>query len=215
VAKRIALVLLSVLAAASAAAGVLDVSVVDRTGRGVSDAVVTVDPIDAPRPVASAGTAIMDQKNLAFEPLILVVAVGTKVEFPNNDSVSHQVYSFSPAKSFQLPLYKGQVHPPVVFNDEGLVVLGCNIHDSMVGYIYVTAASFFGTTDAKGSIKLNGLATGDYRITVWSPWIADPSSTLVRTQHVDATGEATSSLHLNSALRSHPEPRPRRSDWEY
>lgn len=214
---RILFVLLSVLAAATpAAAGALDVSVIDRAGRGVAGAVVTVDPIDTPRPVAASSTAaVMDQKNLAFDPLVLVVAVGTKVEFPNNDSVSHQVYSFSPAKKFQLPLYKGQIHPPVVFDSEGLVVLGCNIHDSMVGYIYVTAAPFFGTTSGAGTVQLKGLAAGDYRITVWSPWIADAPASLVRTQHVDADGGATTRLQLTNALRAQPEPRPRRSDWEY
>ena len=72
------------------------------------------------------------------------------MEFPNNDTVSHQVYSFSAAKRFQLPLYKGEVHPPVTFDRPGLVVLGCNIHDVMVGYIYVTDAPYFGKTDREG-----------------------------------------------------------------
>jgi hypothetical protein len=95
------------------------------------------------------------------------------------------------------------------------VVLGCNIHDSMVGYIYVTAAPFFGTTNGAGTVQLKGLAAGDYRITVWSPWIADPPAALTRTQHVDADGAATTRLQLTNALRAQPEPRPRRSDWEY
>jgi plastocyanin len=214
--KRITLVFLSLLAAAAAAvAGELDVSVIDRAGRGVAETVVTVDPIDAPHASPAPAAAIMDQKDLAFVPRVLVIAVGSKVEFPNNDSVSHQVYSFSPAKKFQLPLYKGQAHPPVVFDTKGLVVLGCNIHDAMVGYIYVTDAPLFGTTDAAGAFKLTGLAAGDYRITIWSPLIADPPATLARTVHVDATEGARSRLQLTRDLRSRPEPRPRRSDWEY
>ena len=88
------------------------------------------------------------------------VGVGTRVEFPNNDSVSHQVYSFSPAKRFQLPLYKGEIHPPVTFDQPGLVVLGCNIHDSMVGYIYVTDAPYFGTTERVRHLEAEGLAHG-------------------------------------------------------
>ena len=86
----------------------LTIAVADREGHGVGEVVVTATP--GPGAVASAPdpkSAVMDQRNLAFMPRVLVVAVGTRVDFPNNDTVSHQVYSFSPAKRFQLPLYKG------------------------------------------------------------------------------------------------------------
>jgi hypothetical protein len=157
----------------------------------------------------------MDQRNLAFVPRVLVVAAGSSVDFPNNDSVSHQVYSFSPAKRFQLPLYKGQHHPPVTFEREGLVVLGCNIHDQMAGYLYVTGAPFFGKTDAAGVFRLPDAPAGDYRMTVWSPFIADPPSALTLIAHVDARDSATLELTLTHELRARPEPRPRRGDWEY
>ncbi len=84
----------------------------------------------SPRP---GQKAIMDQRNLAFVPDVLVVQTGTAVDFPNSDQVRHQVYSFSDAKTFQLALYAGRAHAPVVFNRAGLVTLGCNIHDSMLG----------------------------------------------------------------------------------
>jgi hypothetical protein len=157
----------------------------------------------------------MDQRNLAFLPRVLVVGVGTRVEFPNNDSVSHQVYSFSAAKRFQLPLYKGEVHPPVTFDQPGLVVLGCNIHDSMVGYIYVTDTPYFGTTDRTGSVRLEGLPAGDYRITIWSPFIADPPTSLVRMVHVDGSGLEPIRVQISRPLRAQPEPKPHRRDWEY
>ncbi len=160
-------------------------------------------------------TAVMDQRNRTFVPRVLVVGVGTSVEFPNNDTVSHQVYSFSPAKKFQLPLYKGTHHPPITFDREGLVVLGCNIHDDMAGYIYVTASPFFGTTDASGVLQLRDLPAGDYRVTLWSPLIADPSPSLVRTVRVVAQESAASHIQLARDLRARPEPRPRRGDWEY
>jgi hypothetical protein len=157
----------------------------------------------------------MDQRNLEFVPRVLVVGVGARVDFPNNDSVSHQVYSFSAAKRFQLPLYKGEVHPPVVFDRPGLVVLGCNIHDSMVGYVYVTDAPYFGTTVADGGWELKDIPLGDYRIVLWSPFIADPPASLIRTVHLDGIAPAVVRVQLSSALRAQPEPRPRRRDWEY
>jgi plastocyanin len=204
--------------AATGRAGELTVSVVDRSGRGVADVVVTVTPTErhaasaAPRPPA---TAVMDQRNRAFVPRVLVIAVGTSVEFPNNDSVSHQVYSFSPAKKFQLPLYKGAHHAPVAFDREGLVVLGCNIHDEMAGYIYVTDAPYFGTTGTGGALQLTDLPAGDYRIALWSPLVADPPASLERTIHVAAQEPAASRIPLARDLRARPEPRPRRGDWEY
>jgi plastocyanin len=190
--------------------------VVGRDGRGVDEVVVTATPKGVN--MGSSPTlrpAVMDQNNLAFLPRVLVVAAGTSVEFPNNDSVSHQVYSFSAAKRFQLPLYKGQVHPPITFERPGIVVLGCNIHDAMVGYIYVTDTPYFGSTEAGGSLHLKGLPAGDYRVAIWSPFIADVPASLIRTVHVDGTEDATSRVQLSLALRTRPEPRPRRRDWEY
>jgi hypothetical protein len=129
--------------------------------------------------------------------------------------VSHQVYSFSAAKRLQLPLYKGKVHPPITFERPGIVVLGCNIHDAMVGYIYVTDTPYFGSTEAGGSLHLKGLPAGDYRVAIWSPFIADVPASLIRTVHVDGTEDATLRVQLSLALRTRPEPRPRRRDWEY
>jgi plastocyanin len=215
-ALEIALFGLLALGSFAALAGDLSVTIVDTAGRGVPDAVVTVAPEEKSAATARAAvTVVMDQIQLAFVPRVLVVAVGTTVEFPNNDSVSHQVYSFSPAKKFQLPLYKGQLHPPVVFDHEGLVVLGCNIHDQMVGYIYVTPAPYFGKTDASGVLRVPDLKAGNYRLTLWSPLIADAASTLERAVHVDAGEARAERIQLKQSLRPRPEPRPHRGDWEY
>jgi plastocyanin len=205
--------MLAAAAAMSCPAGELDVSVVDRQGRGVGEVVVMVAPVDKHPAKAAPAPAVMDQRNLAFLPRVLVVAVGTEVEFPNNDTVSHQVYSFSAAKKFHLPLYKGELHSPVLFDHEGLVVLGCNIHDSMAGYIYVTDAPFFGKTDTAGMLRLPSVPVGDYRIAVWSPFIADPDGS--RTVHVDGQAITSDQVQLVRELRTRPEPRPQRGDWEY
>ena len=207
----------AMLLTATCPAGELTVNILDRSGHGVTDVVVAVVPTAPGKNPATTASpvAVMDQRNRAFAPRILVVRVGTSVEFPNNDTVSHQVYSFSPAKKFQLPLYKGQLHPPVTFDRSGLVVLGCNIHDQMIGYIYVTDAPFFGKTDSAGTLRVAGLSPGEYRISVWSPFIADQASSLTRTVRVDAEAPASSRVQLNDSLRAQPEPRPQRADWEY
>ncbi|HEV7612314.1 MAG TPA: hypothetical protein VGO37_10590 [Steroidobacteraceae bacterium] len=215
-ANRITLSWLLAIAGASACpAGELNVSVVDREAHGVNDVVVTVAPLEGHVATAPRTTAVMDQRNVAFVPRVLVVSVGTNVDFPNNDRVSHQVYSFSPAKKFQLPLYKGAPHTPITFDHEGLVVLGCNIHDAMAGYIYVTDSPLFGKTDATGMLRLQNVPPGDYRITVWSPYIVDPTPSLIRTIHMDGQGITAARVQLSRELRTRPEPRPRRADWDY
>jgi plastocyanin len=212
----VTLVLASLAVSISAGAADLSVMVLSREGRGVEKTVVVATPMRGTVALMTPpNPAVMDQRDLTFLPRVLVVEVGTRVEFPNNDSVSHQVYSFSAAKRFQLPLYKGELHSPVIFDQPGLVVLGCNIHDSMVGYIYVTDTPFFGTTDAVGSLTLGALPAGDYKLTIWSPYIADPAASLTRTVHVDGSAMTSVQVQLSRPLRAQPEPKPRRRDWEY
>jgi len=198
-------------------AGDLIVAIADRAGEPVPEVAITAAAL-APRPGARAPMpepAIMDQRNLAFVPQLLVVGVGAEVQFPNNDSVSHQVYSFSPAKRFQLPLYKGAQHRPVNFDKAGLVVLGCNIHDQMVGYIYVTDAGYYGKSDAQGILHLSNLPAGDYTLTWWSPYIADAPEKMTRTIHVAEHEPVNIQVHLNRELRARPEPGARQTDWSY
>ncbi len=93
--------------------------------------VVTLRSTDAARPISKPVPAVMDQVARQFAPHVLVIPVGSPVSFPNSDSVSHQVYSFSPAKTFKLKLYQGKPYSPEVFGREGIVTLGCNIRDQM------------------------------------------------------------------------------------
>ncbi len=200
-----------------ASAGDLGLRVLDRAGRGVPDVVVVAiatDPSQA-APMRPRRTAVMDQLNRRFVPQVLAVQAGTVVAFPNNDIVSHQVYSFSPSRRFQLPLYKGEAHSPVAFGTAGLVVLGCNIHDEMVGYIYVTDSPYFATTDAEGNASIHDLPAGGYRLDAWGPRVADPGDTLVREITLERTGTDVVEWRLQKSLRPRPSPGPRDVDWDY
>jgi plastocyanin len=123
--------------------------------------------------VAAPGKAVMDQQEMRFVPSVLAVRTGTSVTFPNRDDIRHQVYSFSPTKRFELRLYQGTPSEPVVFDKPGLVVLGCNIHDWMVGYIYVTDDPWFAVSDAQGKVSFDDLPAGDYRVTLWHSALPD------------------------------------------
>jgi plastocyanin len=151
-------------------AGDLVVEVRDPQGAPLADAVIYCTPEG--RSMASAGgggTAVMDQKNKTFVPHVLPVQVGTAVKFPNSDDIQHHVYSFSPAKKFELPLYKGTPANPIVFSTAGIVTLGCNIHDKMNGYIVVLDTPFFEKTEATGRVEFTNLQPGKYSVRAWQP----------------------------------------------
>jgi plastocyanin len=160
-------VLFAVLFAQGAFAGMVTVNVATRGGATVADAVIVFDPLDA-APAASHDSAIIDQINKRFVPRVSVVRTGTLVTFPNSDRIRHQVYSFSPAKTFALKLYAGSPKTPVEFDKPGLVVLGCNIHDTMVAFVGVVDSPYFAKTSDAGSATLN-LPAGRYRLRAWHP----------------------------------------------
>lgn len=147
----------------------LTVSARQRNSRPLAGAVITVEPESPGASPAPPVSTVMDQVDLAFVPDVLVIPVHSSVQFPNSDAVSHQVYSFSGAKAFQLPLYRGKPYPPVVFEQPGIVTLGCNIHDNMLAYIVVTRAPHFGRTDAAGNWAVTNLPAGRYVVRLWHP----------------------------------------------
>ena len=160
----------SLCATAQCVAATLTANVVDDSGHAVRGVAVYAVPSTAlARAAGAAPTAVMDQKSNAFVPHVLVVQTGTSVLFPNNDTVSHHVYSFSEAKAFELPLYKGNAHPPLVFDKPGVVVLGCNIHDSMLGYILVVDTPYFASTNDRGEVTMENLPAAQYSVHVWTP----------------------------------------------
>lgn len=156
--------------AALAHSAELHVTVKDQKGKNVEDAVVlavAADPRNAQRSKPPLGA--VDQVDKQFVPYVKPIFVGSTVRFPNSDNIRHQVYSFSPAKKFELPLYAGTNAPPVIFDKPGVVVLGCNIHDWMVGYIYVAETPFFAKTGPLGTASISDLPPGEYRVRIWHP----------------------------------------------
>lgn len=147
-------------------AATIDVQVAGANGSPVSDAVVYAVPAK-PIPVGHK-VATMDQKDRTFVPHVLPIQAGTWVEFPNSDNIRHQVYSLSPAKRFQLPLYTGKPAFPVQFSNPGVVVLGCNIHEQMSAFVVVVDTPYFAKTEG-GKASLPDLGAGQYTLHVWYP----------------------------------------------
>lgn len=164
-------VLLVAAGAPAATAAELRVTVWNDNGEAVEHAVVAARALGAGAPPIAGGEVIIDQKGKEFIPFVSAVPVGTKVHFPNSDNIRHHVYSFSQAKTFEIPLYKGTPSNPVVFDKPGIVVMGCNIHDWMSAYVYVSPTPYFSITPGDGIAKLAALPPGRYAVEVWHPQI--------------------------------------------
>jgi plastocyanin len=169
------------------AAAPVSVRVLDRNGHPVSGLVVTLQAPGIDKTAVTPEPTI-DQIDQRFAPFILAVRSGTAVKFPNSDSVAHQVYSFSAPKRFELGLYRGRPHPPVTFDKPGIVVLGCNIHDKMIGYVYVTDAAYFGKTDVQGTWRSESVSPAQYQLDIWSPLLARDEPSLRQSLVVTDTG---------------------------
>jgi plastocyanin len=198
--------------AAFANGGPLAVTVSQHDGRALAGAVVTVEAESPALPPSPPMRATMDQVNLEFVPDVLVVPVHSTVQFPNSDVIGHQVYSFSAARRFQLPLYRGKPYPPVTFDEPGVVTLGCNIHDNMLAYIVVTRAPWFGRTDADGKWAAPNLPAGRLRLRVWHPLLNEP----LAVERVIDAGAADEHVEIRMTRGLRPAPLTGRPhSWDY
>jgi plastocyanin len=168
--------------------------------------VVVAIPEDGQLPAPKRTVEIVDQIDKEFVPYVKPVRVGSYVQFPNKDNIRHHVYSFSQPKKFELPLYSGTPSQPVLFDKPGIVKLGCNIHDWMLGYVYVTETPYFGKTGLDGRVDLDQLPPGRYVARVWHPLMEGSETATIK--RIDL-GDTASSLEWKLKLKS--EFRPRRT----
>ena len=191
---------------ASASAAQLTALVRDDRGKPLPDAVVLALPEDGRAVSPKPGEEVVDQVDKEFVPYVKAVRVGSVVQFPNKDNIRHHVYSFSPTKPFELPLYSGTPAKPVLFDKVGIVKLGCNIHDWMLGYIYVTDAPYFAQSGTDGRAILDQLPGKRYRLRVWHPRMELPEDKTLK--RVDLSDETQATVEWKLKLK--PEFRPRR-----
>jgi len=171
---RAPLVLATALSTGVAFAAPVEVLVQTPAGAPLADAAVLVEPLAGTPPrtraraAAAKGVAI-EQRDREFIPWMTVVQTGTSVDFPNNDTVRHHVYSFSEPKRFEIKLYAGKPGQPIVFDKPGQVDIGCNIHDWMEAHVLVVETPYFARTGADGRATVAGVPAGRYRLRVWHP----------------------------------------------
>jgi plastocyanin len=190
---RAALLALLLAFAGQASAGTIEALVLNPAGKPVADAAVVLEPL-TPVNTKNRAAAAIEQRGKEFIPYVTVVQTGTAVEFPNNDTIRHHVYSFSAPKRFEIKLYAGKPGQPVVFDKPGEVVIGCNIHDWMEAHVLVVESPFFGKTDSDGKAKLANVPAGRYRVQLWHPL---QKGQQLATQFEVATGPSRLNLVLD------------------
>jgi len=192
---------------ASAHAAKLNAIVYASDGKPLPNAVVVAVPEDGRLPAVRKDIEVVDQIDKEFVPYVKPVRVGSYVQFPNRDNIRHHVYSFSPPKKFELPLYSGTPAQPVLFDKPGVVKLGCNIHDWMVGYLYVAETPYFGKSDGDGRVELDQLPAGRYRVRVWHPRMQGSEDATVQRMELQEAAPAS----VEWKLKLNREYRPRRT----
>ncbi|MBW4935088.1 methylamine utilization protein [Marinobacter sp. F4206] len=190
--KSLAVVLASLVWSMPALSSELTITVTQGdSNEPVSDAVVYLDRVDEVTPI----TAEVYQKDRAFHPDVLILPVGSLVEFPNRDNTQHHVYSFSPAKPFNIELYADKPEAPVLFDTPGIVELGCNIHDHMQAFIIVTNTIAIGQTNDEGRVTLTTRAgSGQLPIKIWHPRLPDNTRPILR--QLDSATSQTLAIDL-------------------
>lgn len=180
----------------------LNIRIVDDHNAPVADAVATLSvpnppaaPIHFPWPMRIA------QRDMQFDPFVLIAPAGATVAFPNLDDVRHQVYSFSQAGPFELRLYGHDESRAVQFRNVGVIAIGCNIHDQMSAFIYVTNTPYAAKSGANGVAVIRDTPSGQATLTVWHPYARTPNG--AQQQTITLSGETT---NLTVRVRLRPPP---------
>jgi plastocyanin len=169
-------------------AGDLSVTVTTPDGKPLADAVVTL-PGNGAKPSFPWKFEVA-QKDKQFIPFVLIVPQGAEVTFPNLDKFRHHVYSFSKGNRFELELYGKEDKRSVIFKSVGAAAIGCNIHDTMVGFIRIVDTPFAAKTNADGVAKIPGAPDGATKLTVWHPYAKTKEQIAVSDVTVSSSGSA-------------------------
>ena len=178
------------------------VTIVDQDGKAVSHhggVVIFLDQLEHPAGFSAPTThAVIRQHDKRFDPAILPIVMGTTVDFPNDDTIFHNIFSLSKNKPFDLGIYAQGTSRSVTFDQPGLVKIYCNIHPQMVAYILVLANPYFATTDQAGYFLLPNAPLGGATVRSWYAQTREPPEQKIV---VTAQGIQDLNLQLVESLR--------------
>ncbi len=185
----------------------LTVRITAARAAAVADAVVTIAPkagTAAPSARPTAQTRVIDQKNETFIPYVEIFRPGDSIVFHNSDHTRHHVYSFAPARQFEFVLTSGESSSPLQLAHAGVVAVGCNIHDQMITYAYISDAPWIARSDANGRVSIDALPAGDFQVRVWHPQLRPGQQEPVQDLHIEASSDSKDVAFSLSLL---PDPR--------
>jgi len=185
-------------------AGEISITIVEKKQRPVHDTVVEL--VSNTANTMNAGNVEITQLDKEFAPQMSVVPRGSPVLFTNKDPIQHHVYSVSKGNQFDLPLYQGTPSERIKFDRPGVVKLGCNIHDWMLGFAYVSQSKYVLTTDASGIARFKDIPEGDYELRIWNPRLKKNNKVISQrlTLKKDQPLEQTVTLSLRKKVRKPP-----------
>jgi plastocyanin len=173
---------------------------------GSADVVVWLTPDRAGETPVPKTTARLVQKNKRFSPHVVAVAVGSEIEFPNQDPFFHDVFSIYRGKPFDLGLYESGAVRKVRFSQPGVSYLFCNIHPEMSAAVIALPTSHFAVTAPNGNFQIAHVPAGHYKLEVWYELASDTElSSLARDLDVLA-GDRTLpaiTLHASDTPKEH------------
>lgn len=174
-----------------ASAATINAQVQDsKTGDPLGDAVVVAIPEGPVSFTGGDSEIVVDQIDKEFVRYVTPAFIGHNVQFPNHDEIRHHVYSFSDTKTFEIPLYKEKPADPVLLDTAGEIILGCNIHDWMKGFIYVSESPYFAQSDVTGQAVLNDLPAGRYDVQIWHPNLQGKPEKTVQTVDLQSAADS-------------------------
>jgi plastocyanin len=205
---RPSLLFLGLFLASEAHAGALVVQLKTPGGAPVRNAVVMLYPAGRPVPPPSPQHVYqIAQRNIQFSPFVLLVPPGADVAFPNFDTVRHHVYSFSPAKKFELKLFAREQNRTVHFDKPGTVPIGCNIHDQMTAFVKVVDTGLAAQSDASGRVTFANVPAGPVVARIWHPYLRAPAN------QIELRWAATDGRQLQNVSLSLRPPPPAGADY--
>ena len=194
---------LSILTLNTAHLNAAEFTILDASNNTVSDAVIEVTSAtthSTSTAMQNAPSAEMGQKDKQFSPRMIAVRQGTTVSLPNYDDIKHHIFSFSPANTFEKSLPKGSQDATLSFNSAGIVELGCNVHDWMMGYVYVAASPLFAISGESGQVTISNTPKGQLHVKVWHELLGNDDSSIYTTRiNPDSNGKYIINLPVDIA----------------
>ena len=200
----------SVFSVSSSFAQSIIVNLTDSEGQALTDAVIElIVPEALKAQYRQASDSLIDQRDKEFVPTVSAITVGSQVNFPNSDDILHHVYSFSAAKTFNIPLYGQGDNDDYLetFPQTGVIEIGCNIHDWMLAYLYVAETNLVALSNNSGTAQLDNLPEGEFELRIWHPRASASIAELAQ----NVTLRAGSSTEISLSLELQRDRRVRRA----